>query len=360
MVILFSFLLLIGIAAGQLLDLAFLHQALSFLTAACLAYIMMEVRLDFSVEKRSIRSYGWDFAIASMAAILPALLWLVYFIAQTQSPVKAALLAGLSSAPTSAGVLFAMLGAAGLGATWVFKKARVLAVLDDLVALMLLTPLEIIIHGFEWRALAAIAFIVLFLWASFKWQNALKLPLAKEWFVLYALILTSVIFLIRSTTNIHLEVLIPAFMWGCLVKGHGQETPVEAQGTVLDTLIKCVFMFLVGLSFPKIVLGQISWTTTMLHVLALTILANLGKMALVFCYAKEASFKERLALGVAMFPRGEVGAAVLLIGIGYGLAGYENTLAVLSLAFNLILTGVFIWIVISLLTKETKNLSTNP
>jgi hypothetical protein len=50
-----------------------------------------------------------------------------------------------------------------------------------------------------------------------------------------------------------------------------------------------------------------------------------------------------------MFPRGEVGAAVLLIGISYGLAGYANTLAVLSLALNLILTGLFIWLVIRLL-----------
>ncbi len=69
------------------------------------------------------------------------------------------------------------------------------------------------------------------------------------------------------------------------------------------------------------------------------------------CYRKEVTLKERLALSVTMFPRGEVGAAVLLIGLGYGFGGYITTLAMLSLAINLILTGIFIWIVIKLLQK---------
>ena len=34
--------------------------------------------------------------------------------------------------PTSAGVLFSMLAAAGLGTTWLFRKARILAIFDDL------------------------------------------------------------------------------------------------------------------------------------------------------------------------------------------------------------------------------------
>ena len=104
-----------------------------------------------------------------------------------------------------------------------------------------------------------------------------------------------------------------------------------------------------GLSLPKVTVGEFSWITTAGHVVLLTILANLGKFFLVFCYSKEATLKERMALGVAMFPRGEVGAAVLLIGVGYGLGGYANTLAVLSIALNLVLTGGFIAVVIKLL-----------
>lgn len=110
-------------------------------------------------------------------------------------------------------------------------------------------------------------------------------------------------------------------------------------------------MFMVGLSLPKIATGSVSWAVATGHILALTVLANLGKFFLVFCYTKEATLKERIALGVAMFPRGEVGAAVLLIGVSYGLSGFSNTLAILSLALNLVLTGAFIWIVIKLLRR---------
>ena len=53
-----------------------------------------------------------------------------------------ALLAGRFAAPTSAGILFSMLAAAGLSGTWVFRKARVLAIFDDLDTVLLMIPLD--------------------------------------------------------------------------------------------------------------------------------------------------------------------------------------------------------------------------
>jgi hypothetical protein len=64
-----------------------------------------------------------------------------------------------------------------------------------------------------------------------------------------------------------------------------------------------------------------------------------------FCYRREATWRERLAISIGMFPRGEVGAGVLVISLSYGLAGPALTVAVLSLAFNLLCTGIFIWCV---------------
>jgi len=71
-----------------------------------------------------------------------------------------------------------------------------------------------------------------------------------------------------------------------------------------------------------------------LHVLLITLLSNLGKMFPALCYRTEAGFRERLALAIAMFPRGEVGAGVLVVSLSYGLAGPALTVAVLSLALN--------------------------
>jgi Kef-type K+ transport system membrane component KefB len=350
MVIVFSLLLIVGIISGQVFDLSGIREAVSFITSVFLAYIMMEVGLEFSVEKRKLSSYGFDFIVASTAAILPALLCFIYFLNVTQSPWREALVSGLSAAPTSAGVLFAMLMAAGLASTWVFQKARVLAVLDDLVTILLLTPLQFIILGFEWQSLIVLGLISLFLFAAFKWQNTIHLPINEKWLLVYAIVLNIIISVIKHTVHVHLEVLVPAFMWGCLVRPSSHyHAPEQPKGISFDSVVKGGFMFLVGVSLPKIAFGSISLAATAGHVLALTFLSNVGKFILMFFYKTEASLKERMALGVAMFPRGEVGAAVLLIGLGYGLGGYSNTLAVLTLSLNLVLTGVFIWVVMRFL-----------
>jgi Kef-type K+ transport system membrane component KefB len=173
MVIVFCLLLILGIGTGQVMELSPIREALGLITSICLAYIMMEVGLEFSVEKRSIRSYGWDAVVASSAAVLPALLWFVYFLVVIQSSWKPAVLSGLSAAPTSAGVLFSMMMAAGLSMTWVFQKARTLAVLDDLVTILLLMPLQVIIIGFKWETVIVLVFILSFLFSSFRFQNTI-------------------------------------------------------------------------------------------------------------------------------------------------------------------------------------------
>jgi hypothetical protein len=43
-----------------------------------------------------------------------------------------------------------------------------------------------------------------------------------------------------------------------------------------------------------------------------------------------------------MWPRGEVGAGVLVVSLSYGIGGPILTVAVLSLALNLLCTGLFI------------------
>ncbi len=356
MVLIFSILLMSGITAGQVFDCPWGREAIALITSVCLAYIMIEVGLEFSVDKREMKSYGWDAVVASVAAILPVVLWFFYFMFILQGPWRPALLAGLSAAPTSAGVLFTMMMAAGLSATWVFKKARTLAVLDDLVTILLLTPLQIIIHGFEWRSVVVLVLIMLFLFVAFRWQNSVHWPFGQMWLLGYAVILTALVFLIRNKMDIHLEVLVPAFMWGCLARlpsqKHSPAPPAQSLG--LDTIVKGLFMFLVGFSFPKISLGSVPWQTTFGHVLILTLLSNLGKSFTVLCYRRKISLRERWALSFAMFPRGEVGAAVLLIGLGYGFGGYVSNLVMLSLALNLVLTGIFIWIVIKLLNQNER------
>lgn len=95
--------------------------------------------------------------------------------------------------------------------------------------------------------------------------------------------------------------------------------------------------------------GDMSWETILFHVFMVTLLSNIGKIMPAFYYRDEASWQERLAVAVAMFPRGEVGAGVLIISMSYGIGGMILTVSMLSLALNLLLTGLFIVIVKRLL-----------
>jgi Kef-type K+ transport system membrane component KefB len=171
--------------------------------------------------------------------------------------------------------------------------------------------------------------------------------------------------LLSDVVAIHLEVLLPAFVLGCVMarpsgvdlhvddtrEGHqeGPESPAEQR---VAAVISGAFMVLVGLSMPSLggkatdggAVGP-GWIMILVHVMLITLVANLGKLFPVLCYRRQAHWRERLAVAVSMFPRGEVGAGVLVVSLSYGIGGPMVTVAVLSLALNLLLTGAFIVIV---------------
>ena len=84
------------------------------------------------------------------------------------------------------------------------------------------------------------------------------------------------------------------------------------------------------------------WGTVTVHVLLVTILSNVGKMFPAFCYRSEATLRQRLAVAIGMWPRGEVGAGVLVVSLSYGVGGVPLMVGALSLALNLLLTGAIV------------------
>nr|MBP9865510.1 cation:proton antiporter [Candidatus Omnitrophota bacterium] len=329
------------------------------------AYIMIEVGLEFTINKKKLKNYGVDYFVSASAATLPWILCSLYFLFVFKTDWKEALLVGCFAAPTSAGVLFAMLAAAGLGTTWVFRKAQVLAIFDDLFTVLLLIPLKVLFVGLKPELFVIILVMFFLLFSAYRWLHKVHLPIGKLWLFIYGLLLTVFSIGLEHTTHVHLEVLLPAFALGCILfNPHDPNLPTEhahehqflepENGFVraVDKLVKSTFMFLVGLSLPKIVLADMTIQAVLWHVLWISLLANLGKCIPAFFYKGEASFRERLALSVAMFPRGEVGGGVLLIALGYGLSGLPATLAGLTLALNLILIGGFIGIIKWLISKR--------
>lgn len=408
-----SILLLVGLVLSQLIPLTIdnysgISHLIKIGTIICLAFIMIHVGYEFEIRKEKIKEYGFDYLIAFSAATLPWIFVTLYFVfILTPDSLRSgetwveSLLAARFAAPTSAGVLFSMLGAAGLASTWMFKKTRILAIFDDLDTVILMVPLQMIIIGFKVQLIIVLIVMFVLIWLSWRYLNAIRLSIRWKNVLFYAILIAGaaeIIYFtsktIDETVGVHIEVLLPAFVLGTMIsKNHNRvrsennnEEDILEQKSEKRTsfIISSVFMILVGLSMPVLegftgsdmrtqqvdkeicdayVLGNeaitsslsnepsVDWGMILFHVLVVTLLSNIGKIFPAFVYRKEASWRERLAVAIAMFPRGEVGAGVLIISMSYGIGGMILTVSMLSLALNLLLTGFFILIVKGLLKK---------
>lgn len=418
-VVFFSALLLLGLVGSQWLpgvvgpSYAGIGDLVRVLTMVGLSFIMIRVGYEFDIDKKNLGQYGWDYVVAFTAASFPWMFVTGYFVfvllpADTWGTLAAwqeTLLAGRFAAPTSAGVLFSMLAAAGLGTTWLFRKARILAIFDDLDTVLLMIPLKMLMVGIAWQLGVIVVLMAVLVAVGYVFLHRVRIPVTWPWVLGYSAAIaggSEVLYqgskVIDESVPIHIEVLLPAFVLGAMMAAPGGggekerhasvETPREKK---VSTVVAAAFMVLVGLSMPMILGGdaavqggamapaveptlhaagtpaaearaaeigrerevgrlsaaqpQLAWSEILFHVLAVTVLSNLGKMFPAFCYRREAHWRERLAVAIGMWPRGEVGAGVLVISLSYGIGGPVVTVAMLSLALNLLLTGVFIYAV---------------
>ena len=340
----------------------------------CLGFIMINVGREFEVDKSRWRTYAEDYFIAMATAAMPWFLIAIYYIFVLLPPEywnsweawKENLLLSRFAAPTSAGILFTMLAAIGLKSSWIYKKIQVLAIFDDLDTILLMIPLQIMMIGLRWQLIVIV--LIVFLLLSFGWKQLGRYNWRQDWkaILLYSAVVfacTQALYLISKHLygedgSIHVEVLLPAFVLGMVMKHKEHDTPMEQR---VSTGISFFFMFLVGVSMPRFlgvdfadtsvgrhsVTGSremMSWGMILLHVLIVSLLSNVGKLFPVFFY-RDRKFSERLALSIGMFTRGEVGAGVIFIALGYNLGGPALIISVLTIVFNLILTGVFVlWV----------------
>ncbi len=373
----FSAMLMLGLLLSQLLPGALgvnyetARHGIEILLGVCLAFIMVNVGREFEVDKSNIKSYAKDYLVAMLAAGMPWLLIALYYIFVlmptdwwSQGQVwKESLLLSRFAAPTSAGILFTMLAAIGLQKSWIYKKIQVLAIFDDLDTILLMIPLQIAMIGMQWQMGVILLVVVMLLW--FGWKKMSAYSLRADWMslLLYSALVYGATYIVYVLTDhffgeegsVHIEVLLPAFVFGMVMKhGHGTSKADDRASTAISLF----FMLLVGMSMPLIHLEEapaqtnsiiaslpmLSWGSIALHVVAVSLLSNIGKLTPMFFY-RDRSLKERLALSVGMFTRGEVGAGVIFIALGYHIGGPILLISVLTLVLNLILTGIFVVIV---------------
>ena len=340
----------------------------------CLGFIMINVGREFEVDKTRWRSYAEDYFIAMATAAMPWFLIAIYYVFVLLPPEfwnsweawKENLLLSRFAAPTSAGILFTMLAALSLKNSWIYRKIQVLAIFDDLDTILLMIPLQILMIGLKWQMFAIVGVVVVLLIAGWRWQA--RWNVRQDWKRILGLsavvcALTQALYIVTARwygpeNSIHIEVLLPAFVIGMLMKHREIDTPTERRAA---TGISFLFMLLVGMSMPLVTGASAAdaaaaatsitasqpmmpWGVLILHVVAVSALSNIGKLVPVFFY-RDRKLSERLALSIGMFTRGEVGAGVIFIALGYSLGGPALIISVLTLVLNLILTGGFVvWV----------------
>lgn len=381
-VISFSLFLILGLIASQILpfqlgseNYAHMKEYITNpLLYTCLAFIMINVGREFEINKSEWRSYSTDYFIAMATAALPWLLIALYYVFILLPDTlwgngdawKESLLLSRFAAPTSAGILFTMLAAMNLSKSWIYKKIQVLAIFDDLDTILLMIPLQIMMIGMKWQMGVMLAIIFVLLVIGWKKLNSWNIPQGWKAIIIYSIIIFGITHIIYVATHhffghdgsIHIEVLLPAFVMGMVIKNKHTHDKSKTEASVEST-ISFLFMFLVGVSMPLVVGGGatkevaesviasvplMGWGEIAVHVICVSILSNIGKLVPVLFY-RDRSFSERLAVSVGMFTRGEVGAGVIFIAIGYNLGGNALIISALTLVVNLVLTGGFVlWV----------------
>ena len=375
----FSAFLVVGLFIAQYLpawsgsDYGTVKTVSNVLLYICLGFIMINVGREFEVDKSRWQTYAKDYFVAMAPAAMPWFLIAIYYIFVLLPPEywnsweawKENLLLSRFAAPTSAGILFTMLAAIGLKSSWIYKKIQVLAIFDDLDTILLMIPLQIMMIGPRWQLLVII--LIVFLLLSFGWKKLSKYNMRRDWkaILFYSVLVfaaTQSLYLITKNlygedASIHIEVLLPAFVLGMVMKHKDIDTVWERKAS---TGISFIFMFLVGMSMPPLLgislpgdmgLNSITgsqemmpWALIIVHVVVVSLLSNVGKLFPVFFY-RDRKLSERLALSIGMFTRGEVGAGVIFIALGYNLGGPALVISVLTIVLNLILTGIFVlWV----------------
>lgn len=382
----FSVFLLVGLAVSQVLPFIAGDATRSVKVVTdiflyiCLAFIMINVGREFEIDKSRWKSYALDYFVAMVAAAMPWLLIALYYIFVLFPSTrwgsgdlwKETLLISRFAAPTSAGILFTMLAALKLKSSWMYKKIQVLAIFDDLDTILLMIPLQVFMIGMKWQ-MAVILTVVIFL-LVFGWKQMGRYGMRQDWKAILGYSVIVIVFtqgiyhvseyFLGPHEGIHIEVLLPAFVLGMVMKPQHIESRTEEK---VSTAISYFFMFLVGVSMPQFIgldmnsqpanpdsvtasLPMMSWGMIAVHVVVVSLLSNIGKL-MPLAFYRDRKFSERLALSIGMFTRGEVGAGVIFIAISYNLGGPLLLISVLTIVLNLILTGGFVMLVKKLALK---------
>jgi Kef-type K+ transport system membrane component KefB len=315
----------------------------------------LETRLD-DVK----RVGGSAFAVGVIGVIVPFVAGAVW--AHSLEPNwPRSLFVAAAFVATSAGITAAVLKEMGVLRRTESRVILGAAVIDDILAMLLLGVVVAIQAGGSLRigrlavvAVEAVGFVLAVGWLG-TWmmrRGARWLDRARNPMTPLMVVLTLCLGLAWVSTRFGLAAIIGAFLAGMIASETRQRVQLEEQMRPLLALMTPFFFVLTG---AKVELATLATGEALWWLLVATLLALVTKLVGGWLGALRLGPRSALIVGVGMIPRGEVGIVVAALGLAAGVFG--NTLYAVIIAMSL-LTSIIAPPFLALLMKERADAAT--
>src|SRR5260221_7843758 len=309
---------------------------LAVLASLGVIVLLFEVGLQSTV-KQMLHVGGSSALVAVLGVVTPLLLgWAVGAWLLPQEPTLVHVFLGAVLTATSVGITARVLRDLGYAATIEARIVLGAAVLDDVLGLVILAALTgMITAADQGGSLSTVAVVAIsakalgFLAGSILlglWLTPRLLGLVSRMRVTGMLLTTGLLFcfaLAYLGTRVGLSPIVGAFAAGLILESHQFQGFEESRAQSLESLLHPISTFLVPIFFVltgfRVDLAAFADPGVLLLGLALTAAAWIGKQACSLGVLERGA--NRVAIGLGMVPRGEVGLIFASVGVALTIAG---------------------------------------
>ncbi|HYQ89429.1 MAG TPA: cation:proton antiporter [Candidatus Binatia bacterium] len=309
---------------------------LAVLASLGVIVLLFEVGLQSTV-KQMLHVGGSSALVAVLGVLTPLLLgWAVGAWLLPQEPTLVHVFLGAVLTATSVGITARVLRDLGYAATIEARIVLGAAVLDDVLGLVILAALTgMITAADQGGSLSTVAVVAIsakalgFLAGSILlglWLTPRLLGLVSRMRVTGMLLTTGLLFcfaLAYLGTRVGLSPIVGAFAAGLILESHQFQGFEESRAQSLESLLHPISTFLVPIFFVltgfRVDLAAFADPGVLLLGLALTAAAWIGKQACSLGVLERGA--NRVAIGLGMVPRGEVGLIFASVGVALTIGG---------------------------------------
>lgn len=341
-----AILILVGMAFGPVgLELIKFDQFEKLLTEIIVVFILFSA--GFEIRWRYfIKAIRPGLIVGLVGISMSLLLGAVATFSITQRP-EEALYVGVALAATSIGFSVPLLSKAKILNTKLGQILLAAAVIDDILALYLLSALHIglssqgsgISSFFFSLSKGSVSLAVLCITIHLLWKGLSKQTLLREHRIIR---LTFIVSLIAGTSWITHELGMSAAIGGFLcgaILAYTKTSCKQPDVVIFDRLsgyLAPAFFLSIGMQITQ--LSNVNWHSASLLALVLTA-AFIGKLMSPWILKNFISRREKWIMGVALLPRGEVGLIVASIGFQQGHLQHSTLLVLIIMVLVTSLTA---------------------